>query len=545
MSMNYVYCRISTDKQSDESLERQEEICRKWVSEPITVVHEIGSGNNQNRPKLQEILKHLQSDDCLCIRDNSRLARNMLGSLVILNTITEKGAHLICDGKVINPDNPQDMFTFNVHSAFSDFQRTIQAQKAKEGQQKMFSEGDWVFCSTLFGYELTKKGKAKIVSVVPDEAKVIRFIFEKYSSGWSVKKLLGELQGLPLQRQSNFTLKKISRILQQPIYMGFYPDSTIDNKVLPRYTKSELEGHLVKSNVYPPIVSEEIWWTCYERYRTVTPTHSRPWELRFTVHTLSGIIKCEKCGKGIARFTRLNGFYCVEDHTFDCPTKYRGKYDATWLEHYVETIFYATFMFGDEVGSFFGQRQQELFNDKKDINKSLVGIDHELSEVKTKISRLIDAISDGLITKDEANNRLNSLRNEQKELEDRRLSLKQDLRQIEVNIDALIELSSSEIIDTFYNHKRDYYKRFIDKALIYNDHIFIQFMNGRSYSIKKPFRHNHIIEDVTVTSTYKDDTFQFVYSLNGPKLIECGVQEYDNYISDILRKAWSLVIEST
>lgn len=539
--MTYIYCRISTDKQSDESLERQEEICRQWVSEPITVVHEIGSGNNQNRPELQKILRQLQPDDYVCIRDNSRLARNMLGSLTILNTITEKGAHLICDGKVIEPDNPQDIFTFNVHSAFSDFQRSIQAQKAKEGQQKMLSEGDWIFCSTLFGYDLVKHGKNKIVSVIEEEAKIIRFVFEKYSSGWSVKKLLGELQGLPLQRQSNFTLKKISRILQQPIYCGFYPDSTIDNKVLPRYTRSELETHLVKSNYYTPIIEESLFWTCFDRYREVTPTHSRPWQLRWTKHALSGIIRCPSCHKGIAHFTKMGDVYCTEDHSPDCQTKWRTKFDSRWLETIMTFCFYLTFLDGSEIGSFFDEKQQELFQDKSEISEAISQITNSLSEVQKKIDRLIESISDGIISSSDAKKRMESLKSDQQSLLDRKTSLEQDLRQIEVDVDALLELSSEEVIGTFPNNERDYFKKFLKYGYAYKDRIEIEYMNGKHYTIPRGKRHNHTTDSVTVTSTYQDDSFQFVYTTDSVTLVKVDCEPYDRYIEEILKKGWDLV----
>ena len=330
--MNYIYCRISTDQQSEASLDNQEATCRKWVSEPITVYHEIESGAKGDRPKLNDLLNLLKAGDSVCVYDYSRLSRKVKDALSILDRISSKGAVLISGGKTIDPDDPLDLFTYSVHSAFAEMQRTIQNKKAKEGVKQVFESGNMRFCSTLFGYKLNRKD----VSIVEEEAKIIRFIYEKYSGGWSLKQLMGQLQGIPLERQSNFTLKKISRILQNPIYMGYYPDFKGNNTELSRYTRSELEGHLIKSNLYPPIISEELYWSCFDRYRQSTPTHSRPWQLRWTKHSLSGIIRCPDCGKGISRFERLGGFYCTEDHSPNCPSKYRGKYDAKWLELIME-----------------------------------------------------------------------------------------------------------------------------------------------------------------------------------------------------------------
>ena len=541
--MNYIYCRISTDKQSEASLDNQEATCREWVSEPITVIHEIESGAKSDRPKLNEMINQLRTGDTVCVYDYSRLSRKVKDALDFLDMISDRGATLISGGKTIDPDEPLDMFTYSVHSAFSEMQRTLQAKKAKKGQEKVFESGDWVFCSTLFGYSLARVGKTKIVSVVEEEAKIVRFIYDKYSSGWSVKKLFGELQGLPLPRQSNFTLKKISRIIQNPIYMGYYVDSGQVGQNPSRCTRNSLEGLLIKSNMYTPLVEEEVWWDCFERYRTVTPTHSRPWQLRWTKHTLSGIIRCPDCGKGISRFEHTH-CYTTEDHSPTCPSKCRAKYDETWLEHIMEICFYLTFLDGSTVGQFFSEKQQELYQDKSEITDTIVRINYDISEIQKKIDRLVDAISDGLLTNEDARKRMESLKNEQKQLEERKHILESDLMHIEVDIDALLELSTEEVIDTFYNNKRDYYKKFIKTAFLYSDHIYIQYMNGREYNIPKPFRHNHKIDNVTVTSTYNDDSFEFVYNLNGTKLIECGVKVYDSFIQSLLDRAWSLVVES-
>ena len=509
--MNYIYCRISTDQQSEASLDNQELTCRKWVSEPITVYHEIESGAREDRPKLNEMISQLKPGDSVCIYDYSRISRKVKDALTILDRISAKGATLISGGKTIDPEDPLDLFTYSVHSAFAEMQRTIQAKKAKEGQDKIFKEGNWIFCSTLFGYSLVRTGKNKTISVVPEEEKVIKFIYEKYASGWSVKKLLKELQGVPLQRQGNFTLKKISRILQNPIYMSYYPDFKGHNDELSRYTENELRQHLIHSNLYPSIVDESTWWVCFDKYRTVTPTHARPWQLRWTKHSLSGIIRCPDCGKGISRFEKYGGLYATEDHKPNCPSKYRAKFDAAWLETIMEFCFYLTFITGNEVGTFFSQRQQELYEDKTEINKAIADIDSLISETNTKIGRIVSAIANGIITNDQASNQMADLRKTLSGFEARRNALEQDLRSVEGDIDALIELSVGEVISSFSNNRREYYQKFIQSALMYKHAIEIAYMNGRTFTIPRPLRHNHIIEPVTVSTGNKDKPFEFSF----------------------------------
>ena len=191
--MNWIYTRRSTGRQSDVSLELQEETCRRWVTEPITPIHETGSGADNTRPQLNYMISNLKPNDCVVIYDNSRLARNLIDSISILKSITDKGAYLICDGKRIDPNNPQDLFTFNVHSAFSDYQLLIQRQKSHEGLKKMRDDGNAIFAGDTFGYLLTKHGKNVTATIIEEEAKTIRYIFEEYAKGKAMKELEREL----------------------------------------------------------------------------------------------------------------------------------------------------------------------------------------------------------------------------------------------------------------------------------------------------------------------------------------------------------------
>ena len=202
------------------------------------------------------------------------------------------------------------------------------------------------------------------------------------------------------------------------------------------------------------------------------------------------------------------------------------------------------FSSGDEVGSFFSQRQNELYDDKSELKKAIVNIDQSISEVKRKIERVVEAISEGVIDINTSRKRMESLNSEMKSYEERKKSLEEDLTKIETDIDAVIELSSDEIIDSFPNHVRDYYKKFIKSSLNYTDKIETEYMNGKKFIVPHPHRHGRKVDPITVRVEWTDDNYEFVYTIDGPRLIESGVDSYDNYIKSLLDRAWSLVVES-
>lgn len=549
--MYYAYCRKSTDEQHETSFQVQEEYligqAKKLGVTDIKVIHETGSGSSiEGRPLFKSILEESQKDDIIALYDSSRGFRNTEDALRTATLLSIKGVRLYISDKFFDISSPIDKMLFSITSSVDSFHRELQNKKSKEGLYKQFETGYAVFNGDLCGYEVTRKGKNVIVTPFEDEAKLIQYIFKSYARGKSTYELGAELFGSPTKRGHVFNADKVRRILVNPIYIGKYPAFRGKSRKLTRYTRDQIEPQLIKSNLYPPIIDEDTFWTCWDRYRTVKQKCAIPWSMRFTVHELSGVMRCFECGKPISHFNRNEGTmvrsnYCMHSHLPSCKTHYMTLWEDWWLEDLFRLMFNITFMSGDEVGCFFSERQNELYEDSKEIKKAIEDIVRSNYQVQNKIDRVIDAISDGLISNSEASKRLETLRNEQKAYEDRKKSLEEDLNRIEVDIDSFIELSSEDIIDRFPNNRRDFYKRFIKSAINYGDQFEVVFMNGKKFTVPKPFCHYHVVDKITVTVSYTDDNYQFIFDKDGPVLVKSGTEVYDKYVQELLDKAWNLV----
>ena len=512
VGMNWIYTRRSTNRQSDVSLELQEETCRRWVEEPITVIHETGSGADNTRPQLNYMLANLQPQDNVCIYDNSRLARNLIDSISILKEINDKGAVLICDSKRIDPENPQDLFTFNVHSAFSDYQLLIQRQKSREGLKRRIENGDAVFAGDTFGYSLTKHGKTTTAAIIEEEAEVIRYVYESYAKGKAMKEIEREMWGKVFQRPFQMNIQNIRPMLQRVIYMGYYLDTAKMQKHIQRYTENEIREHLVKSNIYPPIIQEDLWWEVFHKLRTFRVAHAVPYRNRFTKHTLSGVFKCSACGKGISfKNRRRDGKnfeqYVFHSHTPDCPFMKRTQFDAEWLEQIVRACFILTFLDGSRVGLFFKEEKERYNTNSKELKDEISTINKEIKKNETKKGRIIDAISDGLIDMNDCKSKLEKLKTEYDSLKQRKTSLENQLSTLEGDVDDMLKMSAQEVLDNFWGHERDYYLKFMKSGLNYHKYLSMEMMNGTRYEIYKPRRTNHSTKPAKVEVFTKDEYF--------------------------------------
>ena len=91
------YSRISTDQQD---LEKQKHLLLDYAQKQGLLIDEfievsISSRKNTKQRKIDELLEKLESGDILLVAELSRLGRNMLETLNIINTLAQSGIKII------------------------------------------------------------------------------------------------------------------------------------------------------------------------------------------------------------------------------------------------------------------------------------------------------------------------------------------------------------------------------------------------------------------------------------------------------------------
>lgn len=519
--MYYIYCRKSTESQNETSFEVQRDFLirqAQLLNEPYEVHTETGSGSTMaDRPVFMSVLSKLDSGDILGCYDQSRISRNSQESYIILDAIKQKKARLQVNGKFISPDDPQDMAIFGIQAVFSSYQRSIQLSKSKEGLKQKYSNGDAVFAGDTFGYELIRKNGHTEVSVVDEEAKVINYVFTQYAKGRSLYDIQNELYGKPFKRPFQITIQNLRPMIQRCLYMGKYLDSPGMQKHIARYTETEVREHLITSNIYPPIVTEELWWEVFHKYRSLRHPHAVNYNNRFTKNTLSGLFKCSGCGKGITfKNRRRNGKlftqYIFQSHTPDCPLMKRTQFDAIWLENIIQACFLLTFLDGSQVGDFFNEVKERLHNETSEIQTELDEISDKIEKLDSQKNRLIDAVSNGLFSMEDVKNKMEEIRMEHLSLEKRKQCLESDMRYKISDADTYLEVSSQEVIDRYTENRREWYLKYIKEGINYHTHLDMEMMNGKKFEIYKPRRTNRATKPSVVIVYYRGEyEYSFTY----------------------------------
>lgn len=126
--MRVAYVRVSTVEQNEdrqiEALKKHD--IEKWFTEKV-------SGKDTNRPQLQAMLEFVRQGDTVYIHDFSRLARSTKDLLAIVDTLTEKGVHLVSNKENIDSSTPTGKLMLTMIGAIAEFERQNLLERQKEG----------------------------------------------------------------------------------------------------------------------------------------------------------------------------------------------------------------------------------------------------------------------------------------------------------------------------------------------------------------------------------------------------------------------------
>ena len=145
--MIYSYLRISSDKQTSENQRFEvNEFCRKngikvekWIKETISGTRE------PDERKLGDLLYNLQKGDILICSELSRLGRNLLMIMSILNMCMTKGVQVwtIKDNYRLGNDINSKILAF-AFGLTAEIERNLISQRTKEAMARIKTQGNHV-----------------------------------------------------------------------------------------------------------------------------------------------------------------------------------------------------------------------------------------------------------------------------------------------------------------------------------------------------------------------------------------------------------------
>ena len=183
--MIYGYIRVSTDKQTVENqryeinqfCDRQEMVIEKWIEETIS-----GAKNVEDR-KLGKLLKRMKKGDILICSELSRLGRNLLMIMGILNECMNKDIQVwtIKDNYRLGSDINSKVLAF-AFGLSAEIERNLISQRTKEALARKKTE------RVVLG---RPKGKKSSKTKLTGKEQKIKELLDKKVSYSAIGRILG------------------------------------------------------------------------------------------------------------------------------------------------------------------------------------------------------------------------------------------------------------------------------------------------------------------------------------------------------------------
>ena len=308
------YCRVST--KSDEqntSYETQVTVYTQkiaeepgWTLAGIYADRGISGIQAERRPQFLQLVQDCEDGkiDAVICKSVSRFSRNTLDAVNYIRHLRDCGIRLIFEKEGIDTDSEYSEMLLTVLAAFAQEESHSHSENVRWGKRKRLQKGHELLVP-VYGYR--KNEEAETYEVVPEEAEVVRRIFDQYEHGVSVPQIVDGLlrDGIkPPYYDSSGTEKwdesRIHYMIANEKYAGdlltqkFYKKSFLEYRVY--RNDGVLPSKLLRDH-HEPIISREQFNRCnviLELKKKSTPS----------VYPFGDYLRCPYCGH-VLRHRRL------------------------------------------------------------------------------------------------------------------------------------------------------------------------------------------------------------------------------------------------
>ncbi len=340
-----IYARKSKFTGKGDSIDAQIKLCRNEIyrvfenvsDDDIVVFQDEGySGGNINRPSFTKMMKQVENNefDAVCIYKLDRFSRNV-GDFANTYSILEKTeTAFLSVTENYDTTNPMGKAMMSVAVVFAQLERETTAERIRDNLYELSKTGRWLGGTTPTGYKSQKisadikidgkKRTAYKLEIIPEEAEIIKLIFNKYIEEKSLTKVVSYLlkNGIKSKTNTDYSRFAVKAILENPVYapndikiydyfnelgseifseksefngkhgmMVYNKTNQISGKA---HTKKDTKEWVVAIGKHKPLVSSDMW---LEAQSLLNENSSKSYRKpKSTTAVLSGLLRCGECG---------------------------------------------------------------------------------------------------------------------------------------------------------------------------------------------------------------------------------------------------------
>lgn len=316
------YCRVSTDSEEQlNSYEAQKsyylqkiEETPDWEMAGLYADEGISGTSRKKRTEFNKMLTACKRGriDMIITKSLSRFARNTVDCLETVRMLKGLGIGVFFEKENINTLTESSEFLITLFSGFAQAESESLSKNVSWGIRKGMEAGK-VHFQNVMGY---RKGPDGQPEIVPEEAKIVRKIYQRYLDGCSLPQIKQELEAehiLTTHGLLRWSHQGIRNILRNEKYIGdallqkTYITDCISKRV--KQNRGELPMYYVENN-HPAIIPREIFAQVQEEMkrrsskRKVMQKHGKTERGKYSgKYALTELLVCGECGTPYKRVT--------------------------------------------------------------------------------------------------------------------------------------------------------------------------------------------------------------------------------------------------
>lgn len=468
----------------------------KRLSLNVTEIYrEVVSGDTiAARPMMRRLLSEVEQGiwSGVLVMEVERLARgDTMDQGKVAQTFKFAETLIITPMKTYNPNDEYDeeYFEFGLYMSRREY-KTIN-RRLQRGRVASVNEGKFIGSQTPYGYDKKRvdKGKGYMLVPNPDEADVVKLIYDLYAYGELqpdgtrkrlgyrlIAKKLNELN-MPTRNGGKWYVYIVNHILTNPVYMGKIrwgkrPQIVKMSNGTQQVTRPRVKEEkvaLVADGLHEPLVSREVF-DLVQKLRL--EKEYLPLRGSYKIkNPLAGILTCKLCGHNFMRRVVKKKHETLSCLTLDCPNgtvslKYIEdkilKALAAWVKDYK--------MSWDAEKSHNNDTQIAL---KK---KALKNLESEMESFDKQIDRIHNLLEKEVYTVDVFLDRSKKIAERSEEVKKLKEDLIKELEELEKKKDGRAQIMPKveyllEVYDTLPSPaaKNQMLKEVLDKVVIYKE----------------------------------------------------------------------------
>lgn len=312
------YARVSSDKDAAfHSLEAQIDYYSTYVSahpdwELVDIYSDDGiSGTLLDRPEFTRMMDDARAGkiDRIVTKSITRFARNTVVLLDSIRELKHYGVDVYFEKEDLHSISPDGELLLTMLAMYAEEEARSASENQKWRIKKKFEQGQTTV-GRMLGYRLVDG----VLTIVPEEAEIVRKIFADFIGGKSILRIAKELSGIssPARSSRTWSRNTVASILQNDKYTGnmilqktYCPDFRTKKQVI---NNGEVRKYEVIGS-HDAIISEEDFTLAQQKLAENRANQTIPKSDGTAKHLFTGIIKCGQCGSVYVKRSNGTGKY--------------------------------------------------------------------------------------------------------------------------------------------------------------------------------------------------------------------------------------------